>query len=157
MGYAIHARDGAWPPHPPQDGEPIGWHYRASPDECEGGEVYLEELPEGLSEPRWDASRGAPRARTEEELIQEARDQTLERIAEEAAASLSSQFVNPNEVIGLLANVLFKQQNGEDLTAQEQGALSLLKDEYGKAPIKKREIREAPPESLSSISWSDDS
>lgn len=68
MGYGIFNRDGEWPPSTPVDGEPVGWHYRASEADCQGGEVYLEELPDGMSEPRWDASEGKPRFRTDEEV-----------------------------------------------------------------------------------------
>ena len=155
MGYAIHARDGQWPPNPPVDGQPIAWHYRASPEECEGGEVYVEDLPDGMSEPRWDGPAGKPRFRTEDELIQDARARTLERVASEAEASLSTQFVNPNEVIGLLANVMYKQQTHEPLTQQEQGALALLKSEYDRAPQKKQEIEDADPKDLGGIQWKD--
>jgi hypothetical protein len=115
MGYAIHARDGAWPPNAPVDGESIAWHYRASQEECEGGEVYVEELPDGLSEPRWDASESKPRFRSEEELAEVEREATTLRIAGEAQEALGSIFVNPNDALVMVAAALHKLSQGESL------------------------------------------
>ena len=155
MGYAIHARDGAWPPNPPADGEPIGWHYRASEEECEGGEVYVEELPQGLSEPRWDASEGKPRIRTEGEMAEAEREATLFRIAGQAEASLGHQFVNPNDVLGLVASLLYRTREGIDLSPEEEQALASLNQMYEHAAAKKEEVEAAEPKDLGSIQWSE--
>lgn len=156
MGYAIHARDGQWPPNPPVDGEPIAWHYRASEEECEDGEVYLEDMPEGMSQPRWDAASGEPRFRTDEEIAGDERRSTLERVAGQAEASLSSAFVNPNDVLGLVASALYRVRENIPLEPEEEQALAGLNQMYERAVEKKAEIAEADPKDLGSIGWEDD-
>lgn len=153
MGYAVHARDGAWPPNAPQDGEPIGWHYRARKAECEGGEVYVEEIPENLSEPRWDASEGAPRARTEQEVAQDERGATVLRVAGEAEKALTQVFVNPNDALVLVAAALHKTSRGEELSQGEAQALAVLNQAYEKGLEEKLEIAQADPKDLSAIHW----
>ncbi len=153
MGYAIHARDGQWPPNPPQDGEPIAWHYRASADECEGGEVYFEDIPEGMSEPRWDAPEGKPRPRTDEEIAEEERQAALTRVAGQAVESMASVFVDPNDVIGLGVAINYKRAHGIDLTPQEEQAEQLIFQSYQHGLQKKAEIASADPKDLEAIEW----
>jgi hypothetical protein len=135
----------------PVDGEPIGWHYRASADECEGGEVYVEDIPEGMSEPRWDGEK--PRFRTDEEIAEDARQTTLQRVAAQAEESMAGIFVNPNDVLGLVAAVLYKTQAGEALTPEEQQAMAYLNQQYEHGLAKKAEIASADPKDLEAIEW----
>jgi hypothetical protein len=157
MGYGVFKTDGAWPPSAPVDGEPIGWHYRASEDECEGGEVYVEDMPEGMSQPRWDGAKGEPRFRTEAELAEVERDETTLRVAGEAQEALTSIFVNPNDALVMVAAALHKLSQGEELTTQESQALGALAGAYERGLQKKAEIASADPKDLGGISWEEPS
>ena len=146
---------------PPQDGQPVGWRAVAEQGELMPHEVYVEDIPDGMAEPRWDEAESKPRFRTDGELAEEARALTTQRVAMEAAESMGvpgGPFIDANDVIGLEASILKRvidRLGDEILDPQEQAALDLLHEQYLTGIATKQEIRDAAPEDLPAIRWRD--
>ena len=142
---------------PGGDGKRVGYRYMPEDYEPVEGEAVLP-VPPDPDLLVWDHALGGPRAKTDEERADEARQEALERLASEATTALgipSGPFINPDDVLGLVASVLKRMVDEAPVTLdpREQAALDLLHGEYGNAVAKKAEVAQADPKDLDDIRW----
>ena len=139
---------------PGGDGIRVGFRYMPEDYEPVGDEVVVAHPPDP-DLMVWDAAIGGPRAKTEDESADAARQQTLQRLAGSAENELAATFVNPNDVLGLLSSVVKRLVDEAPVTLdpQEQAALDLLHGEYGNAVAKKAEVAATDPKDLDDIRW----
>ncbi len=143
---------------PAGDGVSVGYRYMPEDYEPVEGECVVAHPPDPELQV-WDPVIGGPRAKTEEEIAQEARQGALERVAAEGASSYASTFVDTNDVVGLLSSLVKRLvQASPDVLAQlaqeEADALAVLDAGYSQGVTVKGEIETTPPDQLDDIHWS---
>ena len=148
MGYGIFKSDGKWPPTAPEDSQPIGWNYRATGEECEGGEVYVEELSTGDV---WDAASQDLRARTAAETLADARS---DKEAELRDAADSWYQANVRSFEGAIVTAKYGRSGLTALNTEERAVFDLMSANYTRLKNLIVQARAAATvEALEAIAW----
>jgi len=148
MPYAIHKRGAE---APPEDGQPVGWHGVGDTDELMPYEAYLQDIPEGLSEPLWDSASQKLRASTQAEILADARS---DKEAELRDAADSWYQANVRSFEGAIVTAKYGRSGLTALNTEERAVFDLMSANYTRLKNLIVQARAAATvEALEAIAW----